>query len=127
MQQEPDLQSVMQTVMTDIVRDRALSFPWYQSWIRTEAEAEAAYDRLPLVYSWNEITSGNQLRFFTVSVNGNLMGKLLEQHLPRTHPAFGPTRDTLVTLLATVQNRALRDVCIETRCTPSQISAQLKN
>lgn len=124
--QEPDLQNVMLTVMRRVFRDRALRFPWYQAWISSEADAEAASDQLPLVYSWNEIVSGNQLRFFTVSVNGGRMAELLEQHLPRTHPAFGPARDTLVCLLAEVQHCTLIDLCAEFGSTPSRLSASLK-
>lgn len=124
---EPDLQDVMQRVVQRVLSDRLLSFPWYQDWIRSEAEAEAAADRLPLVYSWNEVTSGNVLRSFTVSVNGGRMAALLEQHLPRTHPAFGPTRDKLVTVLAKAQNRTLVQLCTELRTTPSRLSASLKH
>lgn len=124
---EPDLQDVMQRVVQRVLRDRLLSFPWYQDWIRSEAEAEAAADRLPLVYSWNEVTSGNLLRSFTVSVNGGRMAALLEQHLPRMHPAFGPTRDMLVTVLAKAQNRTLVQLCTELRTTPSRLSASLKH
>ncbi len=124
---EPDLQSVMQTVMEQVLHDRVLSFPWYQPWIHSEAEADAGSDRLPLVYSWNEVVSGNQLRFFTVSVNSSRMAELLEPHLSRAHSAFGSTRDTLVTVLAEAQNRTLRDLCIRFRSTPSRLSASLKN
>lgn len=124
---EPDLQDVMQAVMGQVLNDRLLSFPWYQTWVRSEAEAEAAADRLPLVYSWNEVTSGDLLRSFTVSVNGGRMAALLEQHLPRAHPAFGPTRDRLVTVLAEAQNRTLVRLCTELRTTPSRLSDSLKH
>ncbi len=107
MPHEPDLQGVMQAVLGRVLSDRLLSFPWYQDWIRSEAEAGAAASRLPLVYSWNEVTSGNLLRSFSVSVNGGRVALLLEQYLPRTHPDFGPTRDRLVTVLARAQNRTL--------------------
>ena len=127
MPHEPDLQGVMQAVLGRVLSDRLLSFPWYQDWIRSEAEAEAAASRLPLVYSWNEATSGSLLRSFSVSVNGGRMALLLEQHLPRTHPDFGPTRDRLVTVLARAQNRTLVQLCTELRTTPSRLSASLKH
>jgi len=127
MPHEPDLQGVMQAVLGRVLSDRLLSFPWYQAWIRSEAEAEAAASRLPLVYSWNEVTSGSLLRSFSVSVNGGRMALLLEQHLPRTHPDFGPTRDRLVTVLARAQNRTLVQLCTELRTTPSRLSASLKH
>jgi hypothetical protein len=127
MAHEPQIQDIMMVVMQEIMDDRALSFPWYQPWIRSEAEAEAATDRLPLVYSWNEIVSGNQLRFFTVSVNGGQLAEILTRYLPRAHPAFTTTRDTVITLLAKAQNRALVELCSEFSTTPSRLSAQLKN
>ena len=127
MPHEPDLQGVMQAVLGRVLSDRLLSFPWYQDWICSEAEAEAAASRLPLVYSWNEVTSGSLLRSFSVSVNGGRMALLLEQHLPRTHPDFGPTRDRLVTVLARAQNRTLVQLCTELRTTPSRLSASLKH
>ena len=59
--QNPDLQDVMRRVVDPVLQDRMLSFPWYQSWVRSAEQAEAAWDRLPLVYSWNEVLSGNRL------------------------------------------------------------------
>ncbi len=124
---ELDLQDVMQGVVGQVLSDQLLLFPWYQDWIRSEAEAEAAADRLPLVYSWNEVISGNLLRSFAVSVNGGRVAALLERHLPRTHPAFGPMRDRLVIVLAKAQNRTLVQLCTELRTTPSRLSASLKH
>lgn len=122
-----DLQDVMRRVMEPVLQDRMLSFPWYQSWIHSAEQAETAWDRLPLVYSWNEVLSGNCLQFFTVSVNGGRIAQLLEPYLPRTHPAFGPTRDLLTTALANAQNGFLVELCTELRMTPSQLSASLKH
>lgn len=127
MAHEPRIQDTMMAVIQDIMSDRALSFPWYQAWVRTKTAAEAEWDRLPLVYSWNEIVSSNQLRFFTVSVNGGQLAEILIRYMPRSHPAFMATRDTLITLLAKARNRVLVEFCIEFQTTPSRISAQLKN
>jgi hypothetical protein len=124
---EPEIQALMMAVLQEILSDRALAFPWYQPEIRSEAEAEAAANRLPLVYSWNEIVSGNQLQFFTVSVNGGRLAEILIRYLPRSHPVFPATRDLLITLLAKAQNRALVELCTEFQTTPSRLSAQLKN
>jgi hypothetical protein len=125
--QTPALQDVIRRVMEPVLQDRMLSFPWYQPWVRSAEQAQAAWDRLPLVYSWNEVLNGNRLEFFTVSVNGGRVAELLEQHLPRTHPAFGPTRDLLTTVLAKAQNGFLVELCTELRMTPSQLSASLKH
>ncbi len=126
MEIEPEIQAVIMAVAQEIMDDRVLSFPWYQSWISSAAQAEAAWEQLPLVYSWNEIISGNQLRFFTVSVNGGRLAEMLTRYLPRAHPAFTTTRDTLITLLVNAQNRTLVDLCTEFQSTPSRLSATLR-
>ena len=125
--QTPELQDAIQKVTEAVLRDRALCFPWYQPWVRSPEQAQAAWDRLPLIYSWNEVINGNRLEFFTVSVNGGRVAELLERHLPRTHPAFGPTRDLITTVLAKDKNKFLAELCTELRMTPSQLSASLKH
>ena len=125
--QTPDLQNVMRRVLEPVLQDRMLSFPWYQSWLRSAEQAEAAWERLPLVYSWNEVLDGNRLQCFTVSVNSGQVGQLLERHLPQAHPAFGPTRDLVTTVLANAQNGFLVGLCTELRMTPSQLSTHLKH
>jgi hypothetical protein len=127
MTSEPDIQEIMRAVLEDILHGRVLSFPWYQSWICSETDAEEATDWLPLVYSWNEIVSDNQLRFFSVSVNGGRMAEILVRYLPRTHRDFAATRSTLVRLLARAQDRTLLDLCTQFQMTPRQLSAHLES
>ena len=48
---DPELQGVVQEIFERIVRDRTLSFPWYQPWVKSAGHAEKNADLLPLVYS----------------------------------------------------------------------------
>ncbi len=118
-----ELSNIMMTVASEILSDRALCFPWYRPEIRSEAQAKAAEASLPLLYSWNEVVQGGQLRSFTVSVNGGKLAAMLQRYLPRTHPEFVATRDELMRLLNKAQNAMMVKMCREFQAPPSRISA----
>jgi hypothetical protein len=117
---EPDFDAIMSMVISAVLEDPALSFPWYQPRIFSEAQAAAADP--PLVYSWNERVRDGRLQSFSVSVNGGRLAAMLTPHLPRWHPAFVSVRDRLTALLAEAQNRTLIRLCTEFAATPSQLS-----
>jgi hypothetical protein len=122
---EPDIQAIQRTILSAVLSDRQLCFPWYQPWIRSEAQAHAAATALPLVYSWNEVVRDGQLRSLTVSVNGGRIAGMLERCLPRSHPAFAATRDRMITLLCETQNRMMLSLCAEFGAMPGQLTTRL--
>jgi hypothetical protein len=122
---EPDIRAIMTRVVVEILTDRHLSFPWYQAEIRSEAEAQAASARLPLIYSWNEVVQTGHLRSLTVSVNSARIGQMLACYLPRSHPGFAPARDRLTRLLCDTQSRMLLGLCAESCAWPSQLTARI--
>jgi hypothetical protein len=122
---EPDIQAIQRTVLSAILSDRQLCSPWYQPWIRSEAQAHVAASALPLVYSWNEVIWDGQLRSLTVSVNGGRIAEMLECHLPRSHPAFAATRDRMTILLCETQNRMMLSLCAEFGAMPARLTARL--
>lgn len=123
---ETELSTIMMTVASEVLGDRALCFPWYRPEIRSEAQAQAATANLPLLYSWNEVVLDGQLRSFTVSVNGSRLAALLQRHLPRTHPDFVATRDELMRVLNKAQNAMMLKLCSEFQAPPSRISAMAR-
>ena len=120
---DPELSTIMTTVASEILGDRALCFPWYRPEIRSEAQAQAAGADLPLLYSWNEVVQDGQLRSFTVSVNGHRLAAMLQRHLPRTDPDFVAARDQLMRVLNKAQNAMMLKLCREFQASPSHISA----
>ena len=123
---DPELQGVVQEIFERIVRDRTLSFPWYQPWVRSAGHAEENADLLPLVYSWDEVVTDGILRSFNVSVNSSRMAELLAQRLSRGDPAFRETLGLLTNLLAKAQNNTVVGICRQFGLTPSQLSAKLQ-
>ena len=123
---DPELQGMVQEIFERVVRDRTLSFPWYQPWVRSAGQAEENADLLPLVYSWDEVVIDGVLRSFNVSVNSVRMADLLAQHLPREDRAFRETLHLLTNLLAKAQNNTVAGICQQFGLTPSQLSAKLQ-
>ena len=118
-----ELPNIMMTVASKILGDRALCFPWYRPEIRSEAQAKAAEATLPLLYSWNEVVQGGQLRSFSVSVNSGKLTAMLQRYLPRSHPEFVATRDELMRLLNQAQNAMMLKLCIQFQAPPNHVSA----
>ena len=123
---ETELSAIKMAVMSDILGDRMLSFPWYCPEIRSEAQAQAATADLPLVYSWNEVVQDGQIRSFSVSVNGARLAALLQRYLPRTHPDFIVTRDELIRVLNVAQNNTMVQMCRRFQAPPSRVSAMAR-
>ena len=123
---DPELSTIMMTIASEILGDRALCFPWYRPEIHSEAQAQAAGADLPLLYSWNEVVQDGQLRSFTVSVNGHRLAALLQRYLPRTDPDFVATRDELMRLLNEGQIAMMVKLCREFQAPPSRISAMAR-
>ncbi|MFT0533163.1 hypothetical protein ACMHYJ_10120 [Castellaniella hirudinis] len=92
--------------------------PRYVGWLRDEAHAAACRDQLPMLYVWNEDAGAGT---FSYTVNGTVVGFLLEALLPREHPQFVEVRDELMRVLKDVTMDAMVYTCKEVGLMPSQV------
>ncbi len=115
-----ELNKIANDVVGEVWSDSRLYVPVYRADIKTEAQANAATD-LPLLYIWNEVVENSQLKGFSFSINGPIIGKMLERHLPRTDPDFVFVRDTIMRGIHGSQNQAVMEVCAKARKRPSEL------
>lgn len=118
---DAEYEEVARSILNTILSDPKLCFPRYRADIKTEAQANEATD-LPLVYTWNEIVKDSQLLGFSLSVNGKIIGSMLEKQVPRTDPTFTRLRDFIINLLAKAQNNTVQNLCQQFQRTPRQLS-----
>ena len=114
---DPRLQGMAGGILEAVLNTAELHQPVYRSDIKTEAQADAAPD-LPLVYIWNEnLVRGS----FSVSVNGRVIGAILERQLPRTDAAFTEVRDYILDAVRRASRDSVVATCQRRRCGPSKI------
>ncbi len=100
-----------------ILNDEILFKPVYLKELKTEEEAEII-DELPLVYLWNEdINNGT----FSLSINGRIIGRMLESYCSRNDPKFVPRRDEITNVLSDVSKKSVVNICSRLRISPSKI------
>ena len=111
------LQGIAAGILQAVLNSPELHRPVYRPDIGSEAQAEATPD-LPLGYLWNEDPARGSC---SVSVNGRIVGSLLEEHLPRTDPGFPAVQAYLTTTLAKGLERTVARMCERLQALPSSI------
>lgn len=101
-----------------LFNDKELSQPVYFPEIRTEAQAEAMADELPLIYVWNEDPTRGSC---SISVNGAVVAAALTDLLPRTHPRFAAVRDHILAVFKEVAVASVLKTCETLQALPSQV------
>jgi hypothetical protein len=118
-----DLNAIGDDVIGEIWNDPRMYVPVYRFDIRSEAQANAT-PGLPLMYIWNEMVEGGVLKGYSFSVNGSIVGALLEKRLPRSHPDFARLRNSIMETLRTSQSKVVMESCIEAQQRPSRLYGQ---
>ncbi|EAA2596679.1 hypothetical protein DNM18_25520 [Salmonella enterica subsp. enterica] len=83
--------------------DEKLSMPVYLPGIRNEDDCENI-GLGPLIYIWNV---DRAVGTFSLSVNGNAIGHLLEPFVPRDNPAYVEIRDEAMKVIAEVSTQSV--------------------
>ncbi|MCI0389871.1 MAG: hypothetical protein MOB07_14070 [Acidobacteria bacterium] len=111
---------VITKVINEILKDEALSVPTYRPDLKTEEDARAKSDELPLVYIWNENRADGSC---TVSVNGERVEELLEHYIDRGDDRFAPYRDKITAIVSEVSNESVVETCRKLQRFPSEVFA----
>lgn len=95
--------------------------PVYIHGIGSEDEANA-YDwkELPLVYLWGEHTANGDVGY-SLSVNGPLVGLMLEAVVSRESPRFAHLRDTAMETIRDLSLNSVSSTCAQTGMTPAEL------
>lgn len=89
--------------------------------IEREEEADALeWESLPLIYLWNEHLVNGDVRF-SLSVNGPLVGAMLEAVMPRENPRFSALRDSAMEAIRDLSLRSVLSTCSKTGMKPSEL------
>ncbi|MBD9721515.1 hypothetical protein IB240_24255 [Raoultella sp. RLT01] len=99
--------------------DEKLSMPVYLPGIRNEDDCENI-GLGPLIYIWN---LGRTAGTFSLSVNGNAIGHLLETFVPRDNPAYVEIRDEAMKVIAEVSTQSVLTTIEKTGLMPDILFA----
>lgn len=95
--------------------------PVFVNGIRSEKDAEAInWKKLPLIYLWNEYEDDDQVGY-SLSINGPLVGAMLEATVSRNDPAFDDLRDKAMSTFRDLATSAVSETCIKTGLKPSEL------
>ncbi len=120
MTHNPSEHTVVQFLLRHVLTNSTLSTPVYCADVHTEADATRLADTLPLIYLWNEDRAHGT---FSISVNGSVVGLLLEPLVARSEPAFARIRDAVCAGISSAARRAVVDACQRAELPPSVVFA----
>ena len=105
------------SLLSFIMNDKNLYLPVYVHGMSCEADGNLL-GLYPLIYVWNE----NQDKgTYTVSINGRVVGHLLEGAVPREHSSFCAIRDEVMSALVQSASNSVASVCKASKKLPSDI------
>ncbi|MDJ0036366.1 hypothetical protein QM637_11025 [Pantoea allii] len=99
--------------------DEKLSMPVYLPGIRNEDDCENI-GLGPLIYIWNVDRAAST---FSLSVNGKVIGHLLEPFVPRDNPAYVEIRDEAMKVIAEVSTQSVLKTIEKTGIMPDILFA----
>lgn len=109
---------IVQQLLAAIFSHETLSKPIYCSYVRSEADASRLSADLPLIYIWNE---DRQCGSFSISVNGPIVGSILEQKVPRSDASFERIRDEAMRVIRDVSQGSVVSTCQKLGALPSDL------
>ena len=113
--------SLAQSLLSAIVTNGTVATPIYCPEVKSEADASVMADELPLVYIWNEDRSRGS---FSISINGRVVGSILEQQVDRANPSFARIRDEVMNALRQASQNSIVSTCERLGATPSVVFAR---
>jgi hypothetical protein len=111
-------ETILKNLLSSIFSDSKLSLPLYCDFIHSEDDANNLQNILPLVYIWNEDKINHT---FSVSINGSIVGSLLETILPRSNDNFNIIRDIALSVIKETSLSAIRNICEKAEAMPSVV------
>jgi hypothetical protein len=109
---------ITQQIIVFILNNEYLSKPQFVPHLSNEAGAERLGENLPLIFIWNENRISGT---FSVSINGPLIGQMVEKFLNRKHPQFNETRDLIMRDLSAIAEGSIVETCNKLQVCPSDI------
>lgn len=109
---------IVQSLISAIFNNESIAKPVYCPEVMSEADASSKADSLPLIYIWNE---DKVKRSFSISVNGLIVGAILEQKVDRSDPSFVLIRDEVMQVLRNATQSAVVSACEHVGAMPSVV------
>jgi hypothetical protein len=114
---EAEMVAVFTEILNYVYNNRELSTPVYLPQIKTERDIEYV-ENLPFVYIWNE---NKEIGSFSVSINGGVLGSLIENYVTRETPDFYAFQEMLMEKLSEVFKESVIGLCQNQKKFPSEI------
>jgi hypothetical protein len=115
---------IVKNLLSYIMSDEYLSVPIYLQGMSCEEQAQAFGTLYPLQYAWNEHQTDDGLLEFSFSINGAVVGSMLEQIIPRENTNFTAIRDEIINTTSDAGRKSLVNMAEKYLLPPSQL---LKN
>ena len=115
---------IVENLLSLVINDEYLSVPIYLHGINREEQAHALGTLYPLQYVWNEYKTDTGQLGFSFSINGAVVGSILEQMIPRTNANFTVIRDEIMSVLSRVGKETILAMVEKSSLPPSEL---LKN
>lgn len=122
--QSSDKKKIIELLLNIIFNDENLSVPIYVQGMYSEKQSEALGTLYPLQYVWNESTNDEGQLGYSFSINGTVVGSMLEEILPRVSPNFTVIRDEIIQILSKFGNKTISKMIEQFSLPPSHF---LKN
>lgn len=116
--------AIIEDVLSIVLNDTKFLGPAYIHGMNNEKQAELFGNTFPLQYIWNENRTSEGNLSFSFSINGSVIGRILEQFIPRTNPDFNETRDEILHLLHSMGLKVTQKIISSAQAKPSKIFKQ---
>jgi hypothetical protein len=114
--------AIVQSLLSEIFNNESIAKPVYCPEVQSEADARSMAESLPLIYIWNEDRNRGS---FSISVNGRVVGSILERKVNRSSPSFGPIRDEVMQVLQQATQGSVVSACERIGALPSVVFARV--
>lgn len=112
--------TIVENVLSIVFSDPKLSEPSYISGLSNEKQTEMFGNTFPLQYIWNEYLTSEGRLGYSFSINGSVIGYILERFIPRHDPNFNNIRDEIIHLMHSMGKEVTQKIIIAAQARPSQ-------
>ena len=111
-------------ILSLILSDEKLTEPVYIEEVHTELECNNYPHQLPLFYVWNDRQQNECIR---ISLNGKIIGGIIEFFLERDNPIFAKIRDEVSSVLLEVSRKLISEILHSTTASPKEVFQEIKD
>jgi hypothetical protein len=111
---------IIECILSVIINDDYLSTPIYIHGINIEDEHHEFGTLYPLTYVWNEELNHDGQITFSMSINGRVVGSMLEEIIPRSNSDFPEIRDEIMRVLNQIGKKNIIELSETMSLHPSQ-------